>query len=117
MSGARIVEGPVERSVTIERRRDQPVNRDFVGDIRCDRGRLPTQTCYIGDEAFQRLLVARCEDDRRALGGDHARRGGTDPAAGAGDDHDLAGEVAHAASSSTFMPMRVLTPDSTPRAT
>jgi hypothetical protein len=90
-----VVERAVDASVAITGHRHQALDGATVRDVGGDGVCLPILPPDLGGDPFECVLVASGEHDRRSLRGEELRRRGADAATRAGDDQDLAVEVAH----------------------
>ena len=71
---------------------DRRADARAVGEVHGDGVGDTAVGADLADDRFEGVGAAGGEHDGRALRGEELRRGGADAAAGAGDEHDLAGE-------------------------
>ncbi len=89
-----VVERAVEPSVQLLHTRDRGADALAVGQVERDGVGDASLRADVVDDPPKGVFAAGGEHDRGALGGEEPGRGGADAAAGAGDEHHLAGEQA-----------------------
>ena len=89
-----VVEGAVESSVQLLDAVDRGADARAVGEVQWHGVGDAAVGADLGDDAVEGVGAAGGEHDGGALAREEPGRGCADAAAGAGDEHDLAGEQA-----------------------
>jgi hypothetical protein len=92
-SHAGVVDREIQPAVRLNDSLDEELDRGGVGHIGLDRQRLPATSLDLFRQVCYGLLTARSQHQLCSLLGEQTSGHGADPAAGAGDEGNLAREV------------------------